>query len=311
MSIASLAYRRFVSQGINQLLSPLGLSIYRTKNAVEFGYPPSHASEPRWERLPDGHQPELKRLIEAQTQTYVGWFDRILARAEEMRSIPRDPNLAVPASPAWLNHWFPSLDAAALHTILSELSPSRYLEVGSGHSTKFARFAVDLHGRKTRITSIDPQPRAEVDALCDEVIRQPVEAVSLEQFESLRAGDVLFMDSSHRSFMNSDVTILFLDILPRLRKGVIVHLHDIYLPSDYPRSNGTSHLYNEQYLLAAYLLGGGRNVEILLPNYWLTTSPSFEHYRAELWKRLGFQPDFPANHRGGGSFWMRISRDPD
>jgi hypothetical protein len=311
MSYAGRAYNLVVQRGINGLLRPLGLSLYRTRSAMEFGYPPSYRSEPRWEQLPDGHHRLLKKLIEAGEASYGKWFDRILAHCAELCSIPLHADPSDPRTPAWVNGWFPSLDGAALHTVLTELKPPRYVEVGSGNSTKFARRAVDMSGGKTRIASIDPQPRAEIDAICDEVIRQPMEAVPLDFFESLAAGDVLFIDSSHRSFMNSDVTVFFLDILPRLRKGVLVHLHDICLPADYSRSYGTSHLYNEQYLLAAYLLGGGRNVEIMLPNFWLTFSRGFVAHREELWKRLGFGRDFPDSHRGGGSFWMKISRDPE
>jgi len=311
VSYAGRAYRA-VERGVNTLLRPLGVSLKRNStHSIETFYPPSYRPEPRWEDQPDGHQPQLKKLLESGEARYLEWFDRILARAGELAAVARDADPNDPRAPNWVNGWFPALDAAALHTVLAETRPPRYLEVGSGNSTKFARRAIALHGLATTITSIDPAPRAEIDALCDQVIRQPMEAVPLSTFESLAPGDVLFVDGSHRSFMNSDVTILFLDVLPRLKRGVLVQVHDIYLPADYIRRIGTNHLYNEQYLLAAYLLGGARNVEVLLPNYWLTTIPRHAERRAELWKRLGFAADFPADHLGGGSFWMRVTRDPE
>jgi hypothetical protein len=76
------------------------------------------------------------------------------------------------------------------------------------------------------LTSVDPQPRASIDPLCDCVIRQPLEEVDTGLFEELQPGDFLFIDSSHRAFTNSDVTILFMNLLPSLGNGVVVHLHD-------------------------------------------------------------------------------------
>ena len=82
------------------------------------------------------------------------------------------------------------------------------------------------HSLQSRITSIDPAPRAESDRLCDSVIRQPLEELDLSVFDDLEPGDFLFIDSSHRTFSNSDVTVVFMDVLPRLRTGVIVHFHE-------------------------------------------------------------------------------------
>ena len=158
------------------------------------------------------------------------------------------------------------MDAVALYGMLCEFRPKRFVEVGSGHSTRFARRAIRDHSISTRITSIDPSPRTEVDHLCDSVIRLPLEKVDLGIFDELEPGDFLFIDNSHRSFPNSDVTVAFLDLLPRLQAGVIVQFHDIFWPCDYPPA-WTNRYYSEQYLLGAYLLGdAGRDIQILLPN---------------------------------------------
>ena len=129
--------------------------------------------------------------------------------------------------------YFSSLDAVALYSMLFEFRPKRFVEVVSGCSAKFARRAIDDHSLQSRITSIDPAPRAEIDRLCDSVIRRPLEELDLSIFDDLEPGDFLFIDSSHRTFSNSDVTVVFMDVLPRLRTGVIVHFHDIFWPYDY------------------------------------------------------------------------------
>ena len=117
---------------------------------------------------------------------------------------------------------------------------------GSGDAAKFARRAIQDHGLPTYLTSIDPQPRASIDRSCDRVVRSPLEEVD-QQFAELQAGDFLFIDSSHRTFTNSDVTILFMNLLPRLRDGVVVHLHDIFWPFDYPPE------WNDRYSSEQYL----------------------------------------------------------
>ncbi len=81
--------------------------------------------------------------------------------------------------------------------------------------------------------------------------------MDLALFRELQAGDVLFIDSSHRCFMNSDVTVLFLEVLPNLPPGVLVQVHDIFIPYDYPRE-WVERYYAEQYLLSCYLLLGVR-----------------------------------------------------
>jgi hypothetical protein len=111
-------------------------------------------------------------------------------------------------------------------------------------------------------------------------------------------GSILFFDGSHRSFPGSDVTLFFLELLPALPPGVIVHIHDIFLPGDYPAAVA-SRYWSEQYLLATWLLGGGRGFEILLPG-------------ARLEERADTQALIPAALRPGpgavphfSSFWLR------
>lgn len=171
--------------------------------------------------------------------------------------------------PFWLNTWLPPLDAMALYTILCRLRPRLFVEIGSEMSTKFARQAIEAHSLGTRVISIDPEPRNEIDPLVDETVRSSLEDVHLQIFDRLEADDFLFFDGSHRSFQNSDVTVFFLEILPSLKPGVVVHLHDIYLPYDYPAGH-KRRLWNEQYLLATALVYGGAALELLFPAWFVT-----------------------------------------
>ena len=156
---------------------------------------------------------------------------------------------------------------------------------------------------QTHITSIDPAPRAEIDAICDLVIRAPLEQASLEVFDGLAPGDVVFMDGSHRVFMNNDVAAFFLEDLPNLPAGVLVGIHDIYLPFDYP-ADIADRYYSEQYMLAAYLLGGPP-VKLVLPAHLVfTTLP--EHIAA-VWEAPAFRGVEPH----GVAFWLEVESPSD
>ena len=181
--------------------------------------------------------------------------------------------------------------------------PATYLEVGSGTSTKFARRAIADHGLRTRVVSIDPNPRAEIDSVCDEVLRTPLEDLDLAVFDTVGPGDIVFVDNSHRVFTNSDATVVFLEVLPRLAPGVLVEIHDIYLPDDYP-PDWNDRYYSEQYVLAGYLLGGGQAFTVELPNWFVTTDPELSRILAPLWAALG-----DLEHHGG-SFWLRTRSLP-
>ncbi len=203
--------------------------------------------------------------------------------------------------PKWVNPWFTGLDAVSLYGFIREKKPKRYFEIGSGNSTKFVKKAVEDGNLGTKIVSIDPHPRAEIDKICDKVIRAPVEEINLKIFDELERGDILFVDNSHRVFTNSDATVVFLDILPRLKSGVIVEFHDILLPLDYPLS--WKEAYNsEQYLLACYLLAEGKKFEILLPNAFISEDKELSKVISPLWKN----PKLKGVERGGGSFWIEI-----
>ena len=148
----------------------------------------------------------------------------------------------------------------------------------------FVRQAIRDGRLETRITSVDPAPRAEVDELCDRLIRRPLEATELTPFGELEAGDIVFFDGSHRVLMNSDVTVFFLDVLPHLPPGVLVGIHDVLWPEDY-LPVWADFMWSEQYLVAAWLLGGGAGMEIELPAHYVTQRGGFGEPEAPLWGR--------------------------
>jgi hypothetical protein len=195
---------------------------------------------------------------------------------------------------------FPPLDAIALYSMVSLSCPATYLEIGSGHSTRFARQAIKDNALPTSILCIDPAPGVPVQGVADRFISSRLEDLDLAVFRELKAGDILFVDSSHRALMGSDVTVVFLEILPMLKPGVIVHFHDIHLPHDYPREWAPL-FYNEQYLLAAYLLGGNR-LEILLPNAFITRDEALHTLLNPIWN----SPAMSGLPTYGASFWARV-----
>jgi len=173
----------------------------------------------------------------------------------------------------------------------------------------FARYAVHVGGLPTTITSLDPQPRAAIDALCDEVVRVPLETCDLRVFDTLVAGDVLFFDGSHRVFTNSDVTAFFFDVVPRLAPGVLVHIHDIFWPWDYPPT-WNEHFYSEQYLLGAMLLSVGPPFRVILPNFFVCNDGELSAIVRELFHAPSGAVDIPFSYPGvpgnvpGVSFWL-------
>jgi hypothetical protein len=173
------------------------------------------------------------------------------------------------------------------------------MEIGSGQSTKFAARGRRDGQLETQIMSIDPEPRAAVDELCDRVLRVPLEAADTSVFRELSDGDVLFFDGSHRIFMNSDATVFFLEVLPQLPKGVLVGVHDVFLPYDYPHEFATRY-YSEQYLLAAHLLARNPALEPVLPTYYATRHPELRSVTDGVWS----DPRLGGIEASGHAFWL-------
>jgi hypothetical protein len=265
------------------------------RHYVGLDYPPTAENAPRYGHGRPPH-PRLEELIRGHEASYAPTLEAIGRYADELASI--EVSATDPLQPSWVNGMISGLDGASFYAFMRERRPALYLEIGSGNSTKFVARAKRDAGLRTRIVSIDPHPRAEIDALCDEIVPEPLEAADLGRFGALEAGDVLFFDGSHRVFMNSDVAVFFLDLLPALPAGVLVGIHDVYLPDDYPAEIADRH-WSEQYPLAAWLLGGA-DVEIVLPAWRVSTDPVLKHALDHLWDRPGLGPV----DRHGVSFWF-------
>jgi hypothetical protein len=206
-------------------------------------------------------------------------------------------------APSWNNNFLPGLDIIGIYGMLANQKPNQYIEIGSGNSTKVARKAIRENEFKTTITSIDPFPRANIDHLADKVIRKPFEAITDSRFivDALGENDILFIDNSHRVFPNSDAMGCFLELLPYLKKGVFVHIHDIYLPYDYPQFM-CDRFYNEQYTLAAFILANPKRYRTVLPNFFISEDPELRTILNPIWDH----PELKNVEKHGGSYWLQI-----
>jgi hypothetical protein len=261
----------------------------------------------RWGHSVAAH-PELRAALEQWRPLYEQSLDELARHRTALHDIKHEPNPNAATEPCWNNLWFSVLDAASLLGFLLSRRPERYVEIGSGYCTMFARHAIRTGNLKTTIMSIDPKSRAEIDSLCDRVMRLPLELCDLNLFRELEPGDILFFDGSHRIFANSDVTVFFIEVLPRLKPGVLVHVHDIFLPADYPPA-WDGRLYSEQYLLAAMLLCAAPPFRVLLPNYFVSTDAALSARVREIFKGTGGQRNIPFFYNNdaatpGVSFWF-------
>lgn len=199
------------------------------------------------------------------------------------------------------NSQFSWLDARALFALLREWRPRRIVEVGSGYSSLLmADVNRRFLGGDCEISCIEPYPRPFLQAGVPGIARllvQRVQDVPLREFSRLEAGDVLFIDSSHVAKTGSDVNHLYFEVLPRLAAGVRIHVHDIFLPHDYPQDWAVTdnRSWNEQYLLRALLMYSKAFRVVFGCSY------AFHRFPEEVRAALALPS---AAAFGGGSFWM-------
>ncbi|MEX0319789.1 MAG: class I SAM-dependent methyltransferase [Ruegeria sp.] len=191
------------------------------------------------------------------------------------------------------NGYYDSPDADALYLMIRRYQPKQVIEVGCGNSTRVTRQAIIDGGLETKITAIDPYPRADIAHVVDHFEQKRLEEVDPGLFAGLEAGDVLFIDSSHVVRMSNDVAHLFCRIIPALKPGVVIHVHDVFLPYEYPkRFFYDCPGWGEQYVLHALLHGG--EYEMLWPGYYL------QQARPDAVKALPFLSEGRAQ-----SLWVR------
>jgi hypothetical protein len=284
-----------IREYINKLLNISSIN----KFIIALDYPPSRDYRPRWGGSHPIHE-GLVDLFNKSRDEYVAVFNKLASLKPFIDKINKNFPNEFKGEPGWIGGPINAIDSALLYFFVSEYKPKTYLEIGSGVTTLFAARAKRDHGLQTKIISIDPQPRADVDASCDLVIRAGLETIDLDIFFNLEPGDIVFMDGSHRSFMNSDVTVFMLDVLPKLKSGVIVHFHDIHLPFDYPEMFANWY-WNEQYILATYILAARDRVKILMPSRFMSDTLELKQELAPI---LNDWQDSPDTWLWGGSLWF-------
>ena len=193
------------------------------------------------------------------------------------------------------NVFFSGFDAAVYYALIRHLQPQRVIEIGGGYSTQLAAKALARNGAG-QLTCIEPYPEARLleANLKIELIQKRVEQIDVDFFSCLDTDDILFIDSSHAVKFGSDVCYEILELLPHLKRGVWIQVHDIFFPHDYPAEwllNRRLAL-NEQYLLEAFL-AFNKNFIPQLANHWICLDHADAATR--LW----------SNDTRASSFWMK------
>jgi predicted O-methyltransferase YrrM len=233
-----------------------GLDTVLSLDRLGFFIPYRHARSV----TPPKFYPAIAALFEDAAPERAAAIDAIEAVAEDLKKIARD---AKAPQPRWDQDWFCGLDAAMLYAQVRRHRPARMVEIGSGHSTRFAARAIADGGLETRLIAIDPEPRADLNALKVEWHRETLQQALANSgghvIAEFHPGDLLFVDSSHILMPGTDVELILTELLPRLPSGALVQIHDIFLPDAYP-DDWAWRGYNEQSAVAAMLAGGGWDI---------------------------------------------------
>jgi hypothetical protein len=213
---------------------------------------------PEVNRLPTGwfdraaDMPGVDLRLDAQLERLVAELLEPMAEFTPPERPTADPHRYAVANPS-----YGRLDASVLYATVRALAPRRIVELGSGHSTLVTAEAIRKGGSDTRLEVYDPYAavvRPDLPGLTA-LHAVPAQEVSLSVFDALGAGDILFVDTTHTVKAGSDVNRIVLEVLPRLASGVVVHLHDIFIPFEYPRVwlEDFGLYWSEQYLVQAFL----------------------------------------------------------
>jgi predicted O-methyltransferase YrrM len=199
--------------------------------------------------------------VDMNEQKQIQLLNQFLGFREEYDAFPK--NKASKPYQYYINNpHFGAVDAEILYCIIRHFKPKKIIEIGSGYSTFLAAQAIlkneEENGNKTELIAIEPYPNEVLKSGftgLSKLIVTKIEEIDLSEFNELKENDILFIDSSHVLKIGNDVQYEYLEILPRLNKGVIIHIHDIFLPSEYPKKwvLEMHRFWNEQSLLQAFL----------------------------------------------------------
>jgi predicted O-methyltransferase YrrM len=207
-----------------------------------------------------------------------------------------------------INSSFMAVDAHMYYSLIRYFKPKQIIEIGSGFSTLFANHALCQNAEKTKLTCIEPYPQSFLEELSSKnenilIIPKKLQDIDINFFSSLKADDILFIDSTHMLRTGSDVQIEYCEILPRLAPGVLIHVHDISLPKHYPSVYFDNELFwNEQYLLQAFLTFNSRFEIIWAGNYMMMNYPDL--LISKFPEFLTMRQHFPMSEPT--SFWIRV-----
>lgn len=191
-------------------------------------------------------------------------------------------------------------DAEIYASMILDRKPGRLVEVGSGFSTLIAKKAITFAGYDTEVVVVDPFPRTDVRSVADQLKLARVEQTNLLE-DRWSPGDILFIDSSHICRTRGDLPYLFCRVLPALPAGVLVHVHDIFLPYDYPNLYD-AWCHTEEYLLAC-MLAHSRRYRVVAATHWLSRT-----HGSQMEKTFGPFAGTAASapHHFGCSFWLEV-----
>jgi Methyltransferase domain len=218
-----------------------------------------------------------------------GFIDEMVADLSRFRSFGQEVT-----DPEWGAGMFPPLDGMSTYTAVRMFKPQRIIEIGCGDSTRFLARAIADNG-SGRITCIDPAPRRWIGDLGVELVTRVLTNEDADLCASLERDDMVFIDSSHIMLQGMDVDIQFNRVFPKLKSGVIVHLHDIKLPDGYPSHWADWH-WSEQNALIGWLLSG--YFEVIYPGHYAVTRQA-----AHIDRVLG--PFLQDKRKVSGSLWLR------
>jgi predicted O-methyltransferase YrrM len=310
----------------NARIRPFLLSAFRALQRIGINVTPRHFywPIPYLAELEKRDWPMVSNPVgvDLQLESQLEFIEHVASRYKEEFSYPD-----APVTPGYEYHCnnglYESVDAEVLYCMVRHYKPKRIIEIGGGFSTRITSRAIRENVRRDRanceLITIEPMPdkilKQGIPGLSG-LIEKPVQQVHLDVFESLGSGDILFIDSSHVVSIGNDVIYEYLEILPRLQKGVIVHVHDIFLPSDYPRAAVMEAFcfWAEQYLLQAFL-SFNSSFEVL----WASSAMQIFHPGAleeafPKWKdsylrmpedKKQFIPTIDQKRVWPSSFWMR------
>lgn len=223
-------------------------------------------SKELWENIPQ--TPEIEFNAKAQLALLKDFQKKYHSEYDQ---IPLDKT-AEPFQYYLRNGLLEGLDGYILYCMIRQLKPKRIIEIGSGYSSLLTAQACLKNGGNTEFIAIEPNPKDFIKKGfpgLSKFIHKKVQHVDLKIFDKLKQGDILFIDSSHVLKTDGDVKFEYAKILPRLKKGVIIQIHDIFLPAEYPKRFIFKGLhYNEQYLLQA-LLANSDAFEIIWAGHYM------------------------------------------